>query len=758
MPLQLFTNNTKTTVSAAFDSSATSLSVADGSGMPSLSGGDWFLLTLTQPALETSWEIVKVTARSGNVLTVVRGQENTANAVWALGSAVQLRITASTMDSAVTGTTGPAGAAGASAYQVAVLAGYVGTEAQWLVSLQMGTVGLSLDTEILADAPHNYWKLNETSGATAIDYGSSNTPMTYTGTTLAYAAIVPSSSEKFPLFFGTTAKAVTANQLGFTVPVIGSMTIEGIVVPYLDNVNPMHLISLSLTGETLATNFQFSLYAVTSGDVTTFWEQGLGVNVSPNVTSGIKLLSGKPHHLVLTKNSVTKQINWWVNGIRGQPASYTLEPSGGTTAVGAIGYNGNDLQSSAVRAHIALYDKVLTEERIVAHAKAAGLYTSATLRGTDGAPGVAGATGAAGATVLGVNTFGFKNRCINGDIRFDQPNNGALVSIPNSALVNVMDMFTASGAGSAGVFSVQQLNPTTGYTAPTGFYTFLRAKVSTLDLSPISTSSYIITTRIEGYNVMDFLLGGATAIQFTCSFWVRSSLTGVFSGAFNNFVFNRSYPFNFTIVSANTWEKKTVTLTGDNSGAWPVDINIGLALTFELGGGSLKRSVAPSTWQTGPMYGCSGAVNLISTLNATFDVTGIQIEAGAAATSWDYRSYQTELAQCQRYYYKLMAGAGAPLAFGGMALSTQVQAFTPFPVTMRTVPSSLSYSGTWTDYGASQNLVPGVICSGVPMYLSASVAMAKTRFDVPSGSFSSGSSCHIYAVVSGASLAWSARL
>lgn len=756
MPSQLFTNNTKTTVSAAFDASATSLSVADGSGMPSLSGGDWFLLTLTQPALETSWEIVKVTARSGNVLTVVRGWENTTNAVWALGSAVELRITASTMDNAVTGAAGPAGSAGASAYQVAVLAGYVGTEAQWLVSLQMGIVGVSLDTEIMADTPHNYWKLNETSGSTATDYGSSNTPMTYTGTTLAYAAIVPSSSEKFPLFFSTTAKAATANQLGFTVPIIGDLTMEGIVVPYLDGTNPTHIISMSIVGESIATNFQFALYATVTGDVTTFWEQGAGVNVAPNVTSGIKLVSGKPHHVVCVKNSVSKQINWWVNGIRGQPASYAFEPSGGTTTLGSIGYNSNDNQSSAIRAHIALYDKQLTEARIIAHAKAAGLYAT-TLRGVDGVNGVAGATGATGATVLGINTFGFKNRCINGDIRFDQPSSGVLVSIPNSVLVNVMDMFTASGAGSAGVFSVQRLDPTSGYTAPTGFYTFLRAKVSTADPSPISTSSYIITTRIEGYNVIDFLLGGATAIQFTCSFWVRSSLTGVFTGALNNGTFNRSYPFNFTIASANTWEKKTVTLTGDTSGAWAVNYTTGLALTFELGGGSLKRSVTPSTWQTGPMYGNSGAVNLIATNLATFDITGIQIEAGAAATSWDYRDYQTELEKCQRYYYKLTGAAGAPLAFGGMAQSTQVQAFTPFPVTMRIAPSSLSYSGTWTDYAASQNS-GNTICSGVPIYLSASVDMAKTRFDVPSGSFTSGSAVHIQAAVSGASLAWSARL
>lgn len=92
----LFANNAASTLASGITAGATSLTVATGQGakFPSPSGGDYFLLTLTQAGQETTWEIVKVTARSGDVLTIVRGHESTTAAAWSAGDKAELRLTA----------------------------------------------------------------------------------------------------------------------------------------------------------------------------------------------------------------------------------------------------------------------------------------------------------------------------------------------------------------------------------------------------------------------------------------------------------------------------------------------------------------------------------------------------------------------------------------------------------------------------------------------------------------------------------------
>ena len=287
------------------------------------------------------------------------------------------------------------------------------------------------------------------------------------------------------------------------------------------------------------------------------------------------------------------------------------------------------------------------------------------------------------------NTFGFKNRAINGDVRIDQTNAGAAVTVNAASVFYSADMFTAFGTAAAGVFTVQQL----AATPPTGFKNYLRYTVTTADATPAASSIYVTNNRIEGLNVIDFSLGTASAIAFTVSFWVRSSLTGAFSGAVNNGAFDRSYPFSFTINSANTWEQKTVTLTGDLTGTWSIANTLGLAMTIDLGTGATARSTA-STWQAGAYYGVTGAVRLISTVSSTFDITGVQIETGSVATSWDYRDYQSELARCQRYLPAFIFGATSndQIGFGQCLTTTLADCTIPFPIQTRIVPTGITIS------------------------------------------------------------------
>lgn len=242
-------------------------------------------------------------------------------------------------------------------------------------------------------------------------------------------------------------------------------------------------------------------------------------------------------------------------------------------------------------------------------------------------------------------TYGMKNRIINGAMMIDQRNAGAAVSnISGYTLDRWQGGYLGSGTGR---FSAQQSS-----TAPTGFKNSVVLTVTTADASPSAAYAYYFSQAIEGYNVADMGFGAVGAATFTISFWVRSSLTGTFPVVVDNYGSTRSYGSTYTINSANTWEQKFITIAGDTSGTWAKDNGGGLSLIFGLGGGS-SRTLSPNTWTTGSgatQTNVTGCSSIIGTSGATFYITGVQLEKGSTATSFDYRPYGTELALCQRYY------------------------------------------------------------------------------------------------------------
>ena len=239
------------------------------------------------------------------------------------------------------------------------------------------------------------------------------------------------------------------------------------------------------------------------------------------------------------------------------------------------------------------------------------------------------------------SSMGFKNRIINGAMVIDQRNAGASVSV--SSYGYVLDRFGFSITG-GGVFTAQRST-----TAPSGFVNSQALTVTTADSSIAAGDTYQAFHKIEGFNFSDMGFGTANAQTFTLSFWVRSSVTGTYAVGFNNNAFNRSYVATYTINSANTFEYKTITVTGDTSGTWLTDNSIGINISFDLGSGSNFNATAGS-WGAGSLSRTSGSVNWIATSGATFYITGVQLEKGSTATSFDYRPYGTELALCQRYY------------------------------------------------------------------------------------------------------------
>lgn len=248
------------------------------------------------------------------------------------------------------------------------------------------------------------------------------------------------------------------------------------------------------------------------------------------------------------------------------------------------------------------------------------------------------------------NTFGFKNRIINGGMVIDQRNNGASVSVGVGATAYPVDRFFVDN-GTDGAYTVQRVAE-----APAEFTNSLKVTVTTADASLGAAQFSNCIQAIEGFNIADLAWGTANAKPVTLSFWVRSSLTGTFGGSLRGASSTRSYPFTYAISAANTWEQKTIVIVGETSGTWLVDNSIGVQVMFGLGVGSNFLGTA-GAWENASRRSATGATNIISTLNATWQITGVQLEKGSTATSFDYRPYGTELALCQRYC-QVISGAG----------------------------------------------------------------------------------------------------
>jgi hypothetical protein len=311
----------------------------------------------------------------------------------------------------------------------------------------------------------------------------------------------------------------------------------------------------------------------------------------------------------------------------------------------------------------------------------------------------------------------FRNRIINGAMVIDQRNAGASVtpSVTGSYKYNSVDRI-ANLISQASKFSMQQSS-----TAPTGFINSLL--ITSASAYSVGAGDYfVIAQPIEGLNVSDLAWGSASAATVTLSFWVRSSLTGSFGGALQNSAEDRSYPFTYTISAANTWEQKTLTIAGDQSGTWLTTNGIGIRIILSLGCGSTYGNGTAGAWAAGQKFQPTGATSVVGTNGATFYITSVQLEKGSTATSFDYRPYGTELSLCQRYYQKSynLETAPATVSQNGFIVilannATYGEIFQlRFPVAMRASPTATTYNpatgatGSIRNVGASTNVAANI--------------------------------------------------
>ena len=280
------------------------------------------------------------------------------------------------------------------------------------------------------------------------------------------------------------------------------------------------------------------------------------------------------------------------------------------------------------------------------------------------------------------SSFGFRNRIINGAMVISQ-RNGGTVTIPATTDTYTVDRWKGY-ASQASKFTVQQST-----TAPTGYIN--SALITSSSAYTVGASEeFDFIQVVEGLNCTDLAWGTASAVTVTLSFWVRSSLTGTFGGSLRNSAANRSYPFSYTISSANTFEQKTITITGDTSGTWLTTNGAGIYITFSMGAGSSMSTTAGS-WAAGNYTSATGATSVVGTNGATFYITGVQLEKGSTATSFDYRPYGTELALCQRYLPAYNAvGASDPICSAYMQSTTAMRAVFVHKVSTRVAPTGLT--------------------------------------------------------------------
>jgi hypothetical protein len=309
--------------------------------------------------------------------------------------------------------------------------------------------------------------------------------------------------------------------------------------------------------------------------------------------------------------------------------------------------------------------------------------------------------------ISAVNSLGFRNRIINGAMVIAQRGTAAVTS-SSGAQFPVDRFFIIKDTATTAVMTAQQDS-----SAPAGFINSVKITTTTAQAVLAATDYHRFAQQIEGFNAADLGWGTANAQSVTLSFWVRSSLTGTFGGSLGNSAWNRTYPFTYTISAANTWEQKTVTIPGDTSGTWLSNNGIGLRVDFGLGVGTTYSGTA-SAWAGALYISATGATNVSGTLNATWYITGVQLEAGSVATPFERRDYGRELMMCQRYAWSLRGDAQF-ICNAFMRSTTTGIGVVQFPVTMRataamTVPNATDYFNM--SHGNQDNKAPTLSISG----------------------------------------------
>ena len=243
--------------------------------------------------------------------------------------------------------------------------------------------------------------------------------------------------------------------------------------------------------------------------------------------------------------------------------------------------------------------------------------------------------------------------------------------------------------------------------APTGFSNSYKFTTTTAETAVAADESLGIRTALEGQDLQQLGYGTGSAKKLTLSFYVKSSQTGTFAIYFYSADTVRIITRTYTISSANTWEQKSVTIDGDASGSIDNDANESLQISWCIAAGSNFTSSDSTSWSaysTANTYFGHAQNAVLTTTNATWQITGAQLELGEKATPFEHRSFADELTRCQRYYAERKNSSGSTKYYGrtlqAYGAASAFGLIADYPVTMRATPT-ISQSGVFGAYYAN---------------------------------------------------------
>ena len=265
----------------------------------------------------------------------------------------------------------------------------------------------------------------------------------------------------------------------------------------------------------------------------------------------------------------------------------------------------------------------------------------------------------------------------------------------SSAAAYLIDRFRVVSQGSFGELAFTQSQSST-VPSGQGFKNSLKIEVTTAETALSASDLFYVRQVIEAQNLQSIKYGTSSAEKLTLSFWVRSSLTGKYSVLFFNSDSTRSNTQSFNIDTADTWEYKTITIDGDTTGTFDNNEGYGMGVHITLASGSNFAGTPHTGW--GAYSGTddfSFSDNVdFSAQTGTFFLTGMQLEVGDKATSFEHRSFGEDLHDCQRYYYKLVDGNSQLVMLGSAYSTTDFRGEIRHPVEMRAAPTFIDSTGT----------------------------------------------------------------
>jgi hypothetical protein len=332
------------------------------------------------------------------------------------------------------------------------------------------------------------------------------------------------------------------------------------------------------------------------------------------------------------------------------------------------------------------------------------------------------------------SAFSFRNKIIGGDFTTNPWQRGTSFTASAGANIYTADRwkYTNTTDGQADILKTADA-PTA---AQAGVFTqhCLHVDVTTADASITGTQSFILAHNLEGFNAAPFGFGQSGTRYVTLSFWHKHTKTGTYCVSLRNSATDRYYIAEYTQDVSDAWEKAVITIPVDTTGTWLYDNGIGILVLFNLVN-TPDRAASAGAWGAGNFYVSSNQVNALDSTSNNFKIALVQLEAGSVATPFESRPYGTELALCQRYYYRLTpAAANETFCFGYAYTTTVVTGHFAFPVEMRVAPSVIDQSGIADNYGVYGLGGSETVCSSVPVItLRTTTRYGGVNFTVASG-------------------------